>query len=68
MDPNTFVNLNPRHQSILVAKAICQGCPVKEPCLDYALGLAAQDIRIVGVWGGRYFGYTAAQGRVAESA
>ena len=33
---------------IEVAKAICEGCPVKEPCLDYAV--AARET--VGIWGG----------------
>ena len=30
------------------AKAICRECPVREPCLDYALGNRERD----GVWGG----------------
>lgn len=30
-----------------LAKAICQGCPVREPCLQYAL-----DNDETGVWGG----------------
>ncbi len=34
-----------------VAKAICAGCPVREPGLDYALG-ESWDYRTKGVWGG----------------
>ena len=30
------------------AKAICRECPVREPCLDYALANRERD----GVWGG----------------
>ena len=30
------------------AKAICRACPVREPCLDYALSNRERD----GVWGG----------------
>jgi WhiB family redox-sensing transcriptional regulator len=30
------------------AKAICRECPVREPCLDFALGNRERD----GVWGG----------------
>ncbi|MGH9152979.1 MAG: WhiB family transcriptional regulator [Acidimicrobiales bacterium] len=30
------------------AKAICQSCPVRKPCLDYALGIREPH----GIWGG----------------
>jgi WhiB family transcriptional regulator, redox-sensing transcriptional regulator len=30
------------------AKAICAGCPVREPCLDYALTIREPH----GIWGG----------------
>ncbi len=30
------------------AKAICSGCPVRQPCLDFALG----SNQTFGVWGG----------------
>lgn len=30
------------------AKAVCQGCDVREPCLEYALGSRER----AGVWGG----------------
>ena len=32
------------------AKAICNSCSVKEPCLDYALALSASDAQ--GIWAG----------------
>lgn len=35
---------------ISTARAICKSCPVKEPCLDYALQWPATDMH--GVWGG----------------
>jgi WhiB family redox-sensing transcriptional regulator len=37
------------------AKAICEICPVREPCLEYALAAREKD----GVWGG----YTARERR-----
>lgn len=30
------------------AKAVCAGCPVRRPCLDYALRIGEQH----GIWGG----------------
>lgn len=30
------------------AKGICQSCPVRKPCLDYALGIKEPH----GIWGG----------------
>lgn len=30
-----------------IAKAICESCPLKNPCLDYALST-----KVYGVWGG----------------
>ena len=30
------------------AKAICQACPVRKPCLEYALGIREPH----GIWGG----------------
>jgi len=35
-------------EAIGVAKGICDTCPVKRPCLEYALGRGEPD----GVWGG----------------
>jgi WhiB family redox-sensing transcriptional regulator len=33
------------------AKAVCERCPVQEPCLEYALAAREPE----GVWGGRTF-------------
>jgi len=33
---------------VKLAQAVCAGCPVQEPCLDYALSHRVQE----GVWGG----------------
>ena len=33
------------------AKAVCDACPVQEPCLEYALTVREPE----GVWGGRTF-------------
>lgn len=35
---------------IVAARALCADCPVKEPCLDYALGFPTVDMH--GVWAG----------------
>jgi WhiB family redox-sensing transcriptional regulator len=37
-----------RGGDIRTAKRICQGCPVRQPCLDYALERGER----FGVWGG----------------
>ena len=36
--------------SVEPAKRVCERCPCKDPCLEYALGLPATDD--MGVWGG----------------
>lgn len=41
-----FHSTDPRH--VKFAKAVCQGCPVIEECLEYALSAPDQ----WGVWGG----------------
>jgi len=37
-------------QQIRQAKAVCAECPVKVPCLDYALSIPGE---LQGIWGGR---------------
>ncbi len=46
MDSNLFFST--RGESTEPAKLICKDCPVKEPCLDYALA----NNETIGVWGG----------------
>jgi WhiB family redox-sensing transcriptional regulator len=48
VDPNVFV---PRVENDVTTEAalrLCAGCPVREPCLAFAMG----DDRLVGVFGG----------------
>jgi WhiB family redox-sensing transcriptional regulator len=32
-------------------RRVCEGCPVREPCLDYAL-TASSEFKVQGIWGG----------------
>ncbi|MCX5136976.1 WhiB family transcriptional regulator [Streptomyces sp. NBC_00340] len=51
VDPDLFFpigNTGPAVLQIQEAKAVCQGCPVREACLDWAL----ESGQSVGVWGG----------------
>lgn len=43
-DPDLFI---PEGNASLAAKAVCNGCPVKAPCLEHAVNTGA-----VGIWGG----------------
>lgn len=36
------------YDGVVKAKRVCEGCPVQEPCLEYALANREDD----GVWGG----------------
>ncbi|MET7849595.1 WhiB family transcriptional regulator [Streptomyces avermitilis] len=50
-DPDLFFPIGTTGPALLQieeAKAVCHGCPVREPCLEWALD-TGQDI---GVWGG----------------
>ncbi|MDR8409315.1 WhiB family transcriptional regulator [Nonomuraea sp. 3-1Str] len=51
MDPELFFPITmegPGREQVEQAKSVCRGCPVRQPCLDYAI-----DTRQVnGVWGG----------------
>jgi WhiB family transcriptional regulator, redox-sensing transcriptional regulator len=46
VDPDVFYPASDEEAE--AAKAICGACPVKQPCLEYALGQRERD----GVWGG----------------
>jgi WhiB family redox-sensing transcriptional regulator len=35
------------YRDIRKVKAVCEECPMREPCLDYAL-----HVNVVGIWGG----------------
>jgi len=50
-DPDLFFPLGPAHVSreqVIAAKAVCAGCRVTQPCLDYAIA-RNEDF---GIWGG----------------
>lgn len=46
VDPDIFYPVSDEEAE--VAKAVCAQCPVRQPCLEYALGTRERD----GVWGG----------------
>ena len=46
-DPTTFYPVSDEDEAF-EAKAICSSCPVREPCLEYALTVREKH----GVWGG----------------
>lgn len=46
VDPDIFYPASDEEAE--VAKAVCGQCPVRQPCLEYALGTRERD----GVWGG----------------
>jgi WhiB family transcriptional regulator, redox-sensing transcriptional regulator len=51
VDPDLFFPVGvtgPAIEHIASAKAVCAGCPVKEPCLEFAL-VTNQEY---GIWGG----------------
>lgn len=46
VDPDVFFPVS--DEDAVQAKAICNQCPVREPCLEWALATRERD----GVWGG----------------
>lgn len=46
LDPRIFFPVE--DDDAALAKAVCEACPVREPCLEYALGVRERE----GVWGG----------------
>ncbi len=46
--PSTQERKDERERRELRAKSICQICPVKEPCLEYAMAIREP----YGIWGG----------------
>lgn len=54
VDPELFVGereTTEREEAFQEAVGVCSRCPVREPCLEYAINLAARDT-IWGIWGG----------------
>ena len=47
VNPSIFYPVSEEDEA-LEAKAVCAECPVREPCLEYALGAREKH----GVWGG----------------
>jgi WhiB family redox-sensing transcriptional regulator len=48
VDPQAFHPAEEDDAAAAEAKAICDLCPVREPCLEYAISAREKD----GVWGG----------------
>lgn len=48
LDPLIFYPLTDDDAEADPAKSVCAACPVREPCLEHALGAREKD----GVWGG----------------
>jgi WhiB family redox-sensing transcriptional regulator len=48
LDPQLFYPVTDEEHDAAPAKAVCAVCPVREPCLDHALGSREKE----GVWGG----------------
>ena len=46
--PGTFERKDEKHAREVRAKEICRTCPVKTPCLDYAVAIREPH----GIWGG----------------
>lgn len=48
LEQELFFPVNNEGHQVLSAKAACAGCPVQQPCLDWALRNGAD----FGIWGG----------------
>jgi len=49
-EDNLFFPVNEAERSLVVAaKAVCEGCPVQDECLAYAIETGQNE----GIWGGR---------------
>jgi len=46
--PSSFERKDDKEQRERRAKAICQGCPVRKACLEYAIAIR----ELHGIWGG----------------
>jgi WhiB family redox-sensing transcriptional regulator len=51
LDPSIFypgIDEDEDLEAVTAAKEVCDVCPVREPCLEYALGFRERE----GIWGG----------------
>jgi WhiB family transcriptional regulator, redox-sensing transcriptional regulator len=48
LDPHIFYPASDEEEDAAPAKAVCDACPVREPCLEHALGYREKE----GIWGG----------------
>lgn len=48
LEPQTFFPLEDDDAAAAAAKAVCQGCVVREACLEHALAAREKE----GIWGG----------------
>jgi WhiB family transcriptional regulator, redox-sensing transcriptional regulator len=48
LDPQIFYPATDEEADAAPAKTVCFSCPVREPCLEHALGHREKD----GIWGG----------------
>lgn len=48
LDPQIFYPISDEEEDAAPAKAVCAECPVREPCLEHALGYREKE----GIWGG----------------
>lgn len=48
LDPTIFYPATEDEDDATEAKAVCAVCPVREPCLEHALGFRERE----GIWGG----------------
>jgi WhiB family transcriptional regulator, redox-sensing transcriptional regulator len=55
MDPNIFYppQYGDYKELVAYAKSICDKCPVREQCLDYALSHHTNSLGSHGIWGGK---------------
>jgi len=63
-----FPNTTHRKRQTQLALRVCAGCPVRQHCLDYALGESRASRPLFGVWGGTTYHQRTAMTRPAREA